>query len=36
MKQFHIDLEYGDLGKYVILTGDPERVEYLASFLENT
>lgn len=35
MKQFHIDLEYGDLGKYVILTGDPERVEYLASFLEN-
>ncbi len=34
MKQFHINLEYGDLGKYVILTGDPERVEYIASFLE--
>ncbi len=35
MKQFHIDLEYGDIGKYVILTGDPGRVPHIAELLDS-
>ena len=35
MKQFHIMCENGELGKYVILTGDPGRVEKIADHLEN-
>ncbi len=35
MKQYHIACEPGDIGKYVILTGDPGRVEKVASYLEN-
>ena len=33
--QFHIKCKPGDIGKYVILTGDPKRVEKIAAYLEN-
>lgn len=32
--QYHIALKKGDIGRYVILTGDPGRVEYIAKFLD--
>lgn len=35
MKQFHIAVQNDELGDYVILTGDPGRAGYIASFLEN-
>jgi len=34
-KQYHIDLEKGDVGRYVILTGDPQRVQLIAKYLDN-
>ena len=33
-KQYHIETTPGDVGKYVILTGDPKRVKKIASRLE--
>ncbi len=35
MKQYHVDFSAGEIGKYVILTGDPDRVEKIALKLEN-
>lgn len=34
-KEFHIDLQVGDVGRYVILPGDPDRCEKIAGYLEN-
>lgn len=34
-KEYHIDLEKGDVGRYVILTGDPQRVPIIAKYLDN-
>jgi len=34
-EQYHIRLKRGDVGKYVLLTGDPGRVPKIASFFEN-
>ncbi len=34
-KQYHIQLKKGDIGKYVILPGDPGRVPLIASFFDN-
>lgn len=31
MKQYHLDIETGDVGRYVILPGDPGRCEKIAS-----
>lgn len=33
--QFHIGVKDGEVGKYVILPGDPKRCEKIASYLEN-
>ena len=33
--QFHIKCKPGDIGRYVILTGDPKRVKKIAAYLEN-
>ena len=35
MKQYHIDLEKGDAGEYVILPGDPGRCERIAAYFDN-
>lgn len=35
MKQYHIGLEEGQIGKYVILPGDPGRCEKIAAHFEN-
>lgn len=32
-QQYHVELSRGDVGRYVILPGDPGRVEQIASFL---
>lgn len=34
-KQYHIDLDENDIGKYVILPGDPQRSEKIARHFEN-
>ncbi|MDL2311161.1 uridine phosphorylase [Peptostreptococcaceae bacterium OttesenSCG-928-C18] len=34
-KQFHIDMEKGDVGRYVLLPGDPKRCEKIARYLDN-
>jgi len=33
--QYHIDLRPGDVGEYVLLPGDPARVEVFAEFIDN-
>ncbi|CCG56116.1 uridine phosphorylase [Brachyspira pilosicoli WesB] len=33
--QYHIKLKKGDVARYVLLPGDPKRVEYIASFLDD-
>jgi uridine phosphorylase len=33
-RQYHIGLRRGDVGKYVLLPGDPERVPMIASFFD--
>ena len=33
--QFHIGVKDGQVGKYVILPGDPKRCEKIAAYLEN-
>jgi uridine phosphorylase len=35
-KQYHIECAPGDVGRYVLLPGDPGRVPLIASFLENS
>jgi len=35
VKQYHIECQPGDVGRYVLLPGDPGRVPLLASFLDN-
>ena len=35
-KQYHLDITKDDIGKYVILTGDPGRVEEIAKFLNES
>ena len=34
-KEYHIDTAPGDVGRYVILTGDPGRVEKIAAYLDD-
>ena len=34
-RQYHIGLKEGDVGKYVILPGDPKRCEKIAQYFEN-
>jgi uridine phosphorylase len=34
-RQYHVDLKPGDVGRYVILPGDPDRVPFIASFLDD-
>lgn len=34
-KQYHVELARGDVGRYVILPGDPGRVEAIAAFLDD-
>ena len=34
-KEFHIDLQKGDVGRYAILPGDPGRCEKIAQYLDN-
>lgn len=35
-KQYHIQVGKGEVGRYVILTGDPKRCEGIAKYLENS
>lgn len=35
MKQYHINLDTNDVGKYVFLTGDPGRVPHIAKHLDD-
>jgi uridine phosphorylase len=34
-KQYHIDCKKGDVGRYVLLPGSPDRVPLIASFFDN-
>ena len=34
-RQYHIGLKEGDVGKYVILPGDPKRCQKIAQYIEN-
>ena len=34
-RQYHIDCEPGDVGRYVLLPGSPDRVPLIASFFDN-
>lgn len=34
-KEYHIDMKYGDVGKYVILPGDPKRCKKIAEYFDN-
>lgn len=34
-KQYHIQVGKGDVGKYVIMPGDPKRCKRIAKYLEN-
>ncbi|MBD7984307.1 uridine phosphorylase [Sporosarcina sp. Sa2YVA2] len=34
-KQFHIGVRHGEVGKYVLLPGDPKRCELIAKYLDN-
>lgn len=34
-KQYHIGLKQGDVGKYVILPGDPKRCAKIAQYFDN-
>ena len=33
--QYHINMSKGDVGKYVILPGDPGRCEKIAQYFQN-
>ena len=34
-KQYHIDVREGDVGKYVILPGDPKRCKKIAAYFDD-
>lgn len=34
-RQFHTDLEKGDIGKYVLIPGDPKRCKEIAKYFDN-
>lgn len=34
-KEFHLKIEKGDIGEYVILCGDPDRVSKIAAYFDN-
>jgi len=34
-KQYHVRLGKGDVGRYVLLPGDPGRCEYIANYLDD-
>ena len=34
-EQYHIGLNHGDVGEYVILPGDPKRCEKIAAYFED-
>ena len=34
-KQYHVRLGKGDVGRYVLLPGDPGRCEYIAKYLDD-
>ena len=34
-ERFHLKIKYGDVGRYVILPGDPGRVPKIAALLYN-
>ena len=34
-KQYHINVGEGEVGKYVILPGDPKRCEKIAAYFDN-
>lgn len=34
-KQYHIDMEKGDIGRYVLLPGDPKRCEKISRYFDN-
>ena len=34
-KQYHVNLKRGDVGKYVLLPGDPGRCEAIAALFDN-
>ena len=34
-KQYHIQVGKGDVGRYVIMPGDPKRCKKIAEYLEN-
>ena len=34
-REFHLKIRKGDIGKYVIMPGDPFRVPKIAEYLEN-
>ena len=34
-RQYHVQLEEGDVGRYVILTGDPKRCQKIAEHFED-
>ena len=34
-RQYHIHLQPGDIGKYVLLPGDPARSDRVANYLED-
>ena len=35
-EQYHIGLNKGDIGEYVILPGDPKRCEKIAAYFDNS
>ena len=35
-KQYHIQVGKGEVGRYVILPGDPKRCEKIAAYFEKT
>ena len=34
-KQYHINVAKGEVGRYVIMPGDPKRCEKIAKYLDN-
>ena len=34
-KQYHIDMKAGDVGRYVILPGDPKRCKLIAKYFDD-
>ena len=34
-KEYHLDIKKGDVGKYVILPGDPKRCQKIAQYFDD-